>query len=52
MYQNSKKEKFSLNNLLKINTLSIKKDRVSRRKPQLKIFSNTDIIDKLDTKYD
>ena len=52
MYQNSKKEKFILNNLLKINTLSIKKDRVSRRKPQLKIFSNTDIIDKLDTKYD
>ena len=46
-----KKEKFCLNNLLKINALSIQKDRISRQKPQLKIFSNTDIIEKIDYKY-
>ena len=40
-------KKSSLNNLLKINLLSIKSEKLSRKKPQLKLFNNTDTFNKM-----
>ena len=40
-------KKSSLTNLLKINLLPIKSDKLSRQKPQIKIFNNTDTFNKM-----
>ena len=42
-------KKSSLSNLLKINLLSVKTEKNSRQKPQLKLFNNTDTFNKITT---
>ena len=43
----SENKRPSLNNLLKINLLSVKTDKLSRQKPQLKLFNKTDTFNKM-----
>ena len=40
----------NLSNLLKINLLSIRNDKLSRQKPELKLFNNTDTFNKVSPK--
>ena len=49
--QTQEDKKCSLNNLLKINLLSIHRDK-SRQKPQLKMFDNTDITNTFGRPFD
>ena len=47
-----KEKKPNLSSLLKINLLSIKTDKLTRQKPKLNLFNNTDTFNKMTPSYD